>query len=192
MLPGEMRSYPMNPLLERAAAPTIERIRRDRKKAPSQIRPLLEYLERNLFDPDLDGTRLKQACGVRDNTLPISFHKALSLPPYAYIESCRMEVACRLLKGSELKVWQIAQLLGYSTLQVFSRAFHRLEGVRPSVYRRQQPPEALAENRREGPISVETLLKAVEGNLEKHEADELSRHLANLYPESFRPCEASV
>lgn len=192
MLEGEMRPHPMNSLLGKAADPTLERIRRDRERAPAQIRPLLAYLETHLFDPALDGTRLKQACGVRDNTLPISFHKALSLPPYAYIESCRLDVACRLLRGSRLKVWQIAQLVGYSTLQVFSRAFHRWSGVRPSVYRQRHPPESLDDGRRSPPISMETLVKAVEGSLEKHEADELSRLLANLYPESFRPCAAEL
>lgn len=200
MLEGEMRPHTMKSLLERrsllerAADPILARIRRDRERAPAQIRPLLAYLESHLFDPALDGTRLKQACGVRDNTLPISFHKALSLPPYAYIENCRMEVACRLLRGSQLKVWQIAQQLGYSTLQVFSRAFRRWAGVRPSVFRSQNPPEALEdeEERRSAAISMVTLVKAVEGSLEKHEADELSRHLANLYPESFRPCTAEL
>lgn len=177
----------MRAFLDKAAAPIFERIRRDKERAPTQIRPLLEYLEKHLFDPALDGTRLKRACGVRDNTLPISFHKALSLPPYAYIESCRMEVACRLLRGSRLKVWQIAQLLGYSTLQVFSRAFRRWAGVRPSVFRSREPPVALDEEDRTPAISMETLVKAVEGNLDKREADELSRVLANLYPESFRP-----
>lgn len=126
---------PTSKLLEEAAVLTLERIRRDRRKAPAQIQPLLRYLETHLFDGGLDAIRLKQACGVRDNTLPLQFHHSVGLPPYAYIEDCRMEVACRLLVNTDLKVWQITQLLGYATLQTFSRAFHRWSGIRPSTYR---------------------------------------------------------
>ncbi len=165
-----------------------------------QIRPLLVYLESHLFDPDLDANQLKRACGVRDNSLPIYFHHALSLPPYAYIEDCRLEVACRLLSESNLKIWQIAQLLGYSTLQVFSRAFHRWSGLRPSVFRRRSRQTAAAESSggRE-PVSPQqaadsgdplicmtTLRKAVNGGLERPEADDLARRLIELYPDSFR------
>jgi AraC-like DNA-binding protein len=178
-------------LLEAAAAPTRERIRRDHGRAPRQIQPLLAHIEEHLFDPDLDANRLKLACGVRDNTLPIRFHDALDLPPYGYIEDCRMEVACRLLADTELKVWQVAQLLGYSTLQVFSRAFHRWSGLRPTSYRRQccrdyerraRRPPADAKNE---PISWSTLRKAASGRLRREEADALARHLEELYPESF-------
>lgn len=164
-------------LLASAAEVTLERIRQDRQRAPAQVRPLLAYLEIHLFQAGLDVKRVKQACGVRDNTLPLCFHNALSLPPYAYIEDCRMDVACNLLRDTDLKIWQIAGLLGYSTLQVFSRAFKRWSGVRPSDFRVKaaQMPTI--------PLSV--LVKTAEGGLKRHEADELSRYLTKLYPESF-------
>ena len=178
-------------LLETAAIPTKERIRRDLARAPRQIQPLLEYLERHLFDADLDANRLKIACGVRDNTLPIRFHDVLDLPPYGYIEDCRLEVACRLLADTELKVWQVAQLLGYSTLQVFSRAFHRWSGLRPTKYRHRCRREYERQARRQSsdasrrPITWATLRRAASGLLRREEADELARRLGELYPESF-------
>lgn len=196
-------------LLEAAAAPIMERIRCDRDRAPVQIEPLLKYLEEHLFDPDLDAKQLKLACGVRDNTLPLLFHHALGLPPYAYIEDCRLQVACRLLRDTDLKVWQVAQLLGYSTLQVFSRAFHRWSSLRPSLYRRKarqdaknKPPEKETKmepetgmERAPAPpsdplISWATLKKAATGSLEREEADELARRLARLYPDSFGSIKA--
>lgn len=205
---------PNESLLEAAAAPTMERIRRDCEKAPVQIQPLLKYLEEHLFDPALDAKQLKLACGVRDNTLPLLFHHALGLPPYAYIEDCRLQVACRMLRDTDLKVWQIAQLIGYSTLQVFSRAFHRWSGLRPSVYRRKArndakgrlpvttatmettppppsdsgppPPSSDPEPPPSDPlISWTTLKKAATGSLKREEADDLARLLARLYPDSF-------
>ena len=175
--------------VQTAAAPTLQRIRDDRDGAPHRIKPLLSYVEAHLFDADLDASTLKKACGVRDNTLPMIFHNAVSLPPYAYIEDCRMAVARQLLTDTDLKVWQIAQRLGYSALQVFSRAFERRCGVRPSVYRlKAQPAEtAAAGGRADGskkPLA-EVLIRAMQGDLARNEADELARRLSDLYPESF-------
>lgn len=164
-------------LLDAAAALTLKRIREDKQRSPVQLRPLLNYLETHLFDAGLDIKRVKQACGIRDNTMPLCFHHVLSLPPYAYLEDCRMEVACNLLRDTDLKIWQMAQLLGYSTLQVFSRAFKRWSGLRPTVFR------SRAADMPSVPLSA--LVKTAEGMLEKHEADQLARHLAKLYPGSF-------
>lgn len=166
-------------LLAVAAAATLERIREDKQRSPAQLRPLLDYLETHLFDAGLDVKHAKKACGIRDNTLPLCFHHALSLPPYAYIEDCRMEVGCNLLRDTDLKIWQVAQLLGYSTLQVFSRAFKRWSGVRPSEFRNRAADMPS--------VSLSALVRTAEGMLEKHEADRLARHLARIYPESFSP-----
>lgn len=120
-----------------AAAATMQRIEADAKRAPGSLRPLLSHIAENLFDPDLDANQLKIACGIRNNSVPLLFHNVLGLPPYGYIENCRMEIACRLLSGTDAKLWQIAQVLGYSSLQTFSRAFLRWGGCRPSAFRRQ-------------------------------------------------------
>ena len=187
--------------LKEAAAPTLDRIRRDRDGAPAQLKGLLDYVATHLFDAEFDAKRLQEACGVRDNSWALDFHRALSLPPYAYIEDCRFEIACRLLRDTELKVWQIAQQLGYSTIQVFSRAFDRWSGLRPTVFRRQSRSAAESEGEDgQGETSArwnvlavlepETLRLALRGGLAKPEADELSEHLVRLYPESFaRPDE---
>ena len=192
-------------LLEAAAAPTIQRIKEDRRHAPPQVRPLLDYLEEHLFEPDLDASRLKRACGIRDNAVPIHFHNALKLPPYAYIEDCRMQTGSQLLLDTSLRIWQIAQLLGYSNLQVFSRAFQRWAGVRPTTFRSRaeaQKPSAapVANGQRNGraqhhalsavtesaPIPMELLRRALHGGLDEGEAIGLFRRLAEIYPSSFQ------
>src|SRR5262245_34471395 len=105
-------------IFEAAAEETLPQWRQDRERSNKRIKPLLAYLEEHLFDPGLDVNQLKRACGIHDNSVPVQFHSALGLPPYAYIETRRMETACRLLRDHDLKVWQIANLLGYSSIQV--------------------------------------------------------------------------
>lgn len=184
-------------LLRAAALETIDRIRTDHEQVPTKLKPLLAYIEDHLFDADLSVNRIKKACGVRDNSVAIHFHACVGQPPHAYISQCRMEVASRLLRDSELPVWKISDLLGFSSIQVFSRAFYRWAKERPSTYRRI--------HRRNGGEVDESLLeaefglesgggivpprltedfwrRALTGSLRDDEASELIRHLLELYP----------
>ncbi len=121
--------------LRHAAAPVLERIRRDRSQAPPRLVGFLAYLEEHIFDSGLSVSRIKEECGIGDNSLLMQFTSALGRTPWAYIEDRRLETACRLLTRSRLKIVRIAEILGYSSLQVFSRAFTRWSGERPSKYR---------------------------------------------------------
>jgi AraC-like DNA-binding protein len=53
------------------------------------------------------------------------------------LESVKHEVACQLLRDTDLQVQQVAEALRYSCAANFSTAFHRWAGVSPSDYRRQ-------------------------------------------------------
>ncbi len=178
---------------EPAAAETLNRIRRDLATAPPRLKPILSYIESHLYEPGLDFQQLRIACKIRDNTVPIEFHSEIGMPPYTYIKHCRLETAARLLRDTELKVWQICMLVGYSGIQVFSRAFLEWSGLRPTAYRRKQLHQSA--QGREGtdkstwsatPPTSALLRRAVQGKLEPGQADHLIRQLHRLYPR----CEA--
>ncbi len=122
-------------LLREAARPTLAEIRRDLSGAPEKLAPLLGYLSQELFDPDLNVNRLKIACGIRDNSISIVFHEHLGKTPHNYISRARLATAERLLHHPELKVWEIAEMVGYAGLSAFARAFDRYYGKRPRAYR---------------------------------------------------------
>jgi AraC-like DNA-binding protein len=50
----------------------------------------------------------------------------------------RLNIACRLLAGSNKRLSDIAQFLGYANASSFSRTFVRLMKVKPVIYRQQQ------------------------------------------------------
>lgn len=172
--------------LNAAAKDALQGIQGDRETAPQKLKPLLTYIESNLFHPDLRVGQLKKACGIRDNSISMQFHAALGLPPSSYIEKYRMGVASRLLQETEVPVSMIAELLGFSSLQVFSTAFNRWAGIRPNPYRDQHRTEAPQSEggeteHGEGPQSVETLRKALMGSLPAREASALIHYLEDIY-----------
>lgn len=171
-------------LLERASEPALERIRRDRKRVPPRLQPLLEHLETHLFDPALNVSNLKRACGIRDNSIAILFHAEVGHSPKNYISDRRLETAARLLRDTGLRIWQIGELIGYSSLGVFSKAFNRWAGQRPKTYRRQIRRDLGSSQDPRPPLAIDDdiLRRALTGKLEDPEAERLIRRLLELYP----------
>jgi AraC-like DNA-binding protein len=123
--------------LRSAAAITLDRIRKDEERVGGKLKPLVAYIADHLFSPELTVGQLKLACGIRDNSVALHFHREVGQPPHVYISRARIEVAVALMRQSNLPVWRVSELLGYSSIQVFSRAFFRLTGRRPLSVRKE-------------------------------------------------------
>jgi len=164
-------------LREDAAAESIRRIREDRRRVSGEVRRMLAYLEKHLFDPGLQIRTLKAALGIRDNSVALRFHSKVGRSPKAYITDRRIEVARRLLEATNLKIWRIGELVGYSSLPTFSKRFDGVVGIRPSVYRRRA-------RRGTGPprFSDRELEKAAAGKLPAADAAQLIEGLGAMYP----------
>ena len=150
-------------------------------RATPKIQAMLRHLEGHLFAPDLNVRSLKQACGIRDNSIALVFHRELELSPKAYITERRMETSGRLLIETRLHVWQIAEMVGYSTLGVFSKAFNRWAGQRPRKYRLEMR-RLSGQNLPTPLLNPEFLRRAVAGNLSAEEGRWLVGRLMELYP----------
>ena len=151
---------------------------------------MLAYIEGHLFDPRLNVNRLKEACGIRDNSVAIHFHAAVGRPPHAYISHSRLETAARLLRDTEMPIWKISEILGFSSIQVFSRSFCRWAKKRPTVFRREARKRAEGHRERQSTASRvhndDYWRRAMSGHLEDEEAAELIQKLLMLYPPGRR------
>ena len=67
------------------------------------------------------------------------FRDVLGVAPIRYVTGWRMHVAGDLLRGSDLPVATVARRVGYESEEAFSRAFKRLHGQAPSVWRVRRP-----------------------------------------------------
>ena len=172
-----------------AAAPTLREITRLSVAAPPRIAAMLIYIRDHLFDPELSVHRIKEACHLRDNSIALHFHRELGQPPGTFITDNRMTVAERLLSDTWLPIWKITELLGYSSNQVFSRAYFRRKGRRPSAFRKEAPIEdapaamsPVSATAPLGPHDSDLLQRALAGHLEDQEAAYLVCRLLEIYP----------
>lgn len=168
-------------LLAEAARPVLAEIRRDQAGAPPKIAEMLRYLEGALFDPSLNVTTWRRVVGSRDNDITIKFRRALNgASPKKYLTRCRLAVAMRLLAQTDLKVWQIGELVGYSGIGIFSRAFHRETGQRPIDFRRQHGGDS-----RPAPLrfTIDQCRDALGGALPANDVSALLAAILRQYPE---------
>jgi AraC-like DNA-binding protein len=169
-------------LRDAAAQPVYERIRRDREKVPSRFACWLAVIEENLFDPCLNVSFVKKCVGVKDNSVGLEFHTFLGFTPKRYITDCRLSVAANLLSTTRLKIFKISDLLGYSNLGVFGKAFVKLYGQPASQYRlRHAVPE---DSRGDFRPSRSDVLRILDGKATVAEARVLIAHLQSIYPGS--------
>lgn len=78
---------------------------------------------------------LAALANVSVSLLDERFRTALGMPPIRYLTSWRMHLAQDLLTSTDLGVASIARRIGYESEEAFSRAFKRLHGTAPSVWR---------------------------------------------------------
>lgn len=161
-----------------AAKGALATIKNDRQGAVSRLEPLLAHLEDHIFDPGLNVASLKRACGVRDNSIAILFHQHLGKAPKAYIEERRLETSTQLLAQQDLQIWRIAELVGYSSLGVFSKAFNRWMGIRPRKYRK-----SLADGQiQQTLMGTDVLQRIMDGVGTQAEVEAVFDRLGALYP----------
>ncbi len=78
---------------------------------------------------------LAAKCHVSPEHLRRICHHELGRSPMEHLTFIRMQHAQELLEGTEEKLETIAKMVGYSSAVVFSRAFMRCIGMKPSAYR---------------------------------------------------------
>lgn len=92
------------------------------------------YMQAHLDEP-LTLDQLAEAFGYERFHFAKTYRRLTGRAPLTHFLHLKMERAARLLDGGELRVGEVARVLGYDDAHYFSRQFRRLMGVAPSEYR---------------------------------------------------------
>lgn len=93
------------------------------------------YLDRH-YGENQNLDELAHHFNTSKRTLIRRFKQALGLPPHAYVQQLRIEVAQKQLAETELSVEQIMNQVGYEDMSSFRRLFRQQAGVTPVEYRK--------------------------------------------------------
>ncbi|MFH5184966.1 helix-turn-helix domain-containing protein [Paenibacillus sp. TAB 01] len=105
---------------------------------------VLDYIHEH-YDEDLSQPLLADMASLPNSQFSHVFKAETGMTLTDYIIAYRMEKAKELLRGTDLKIAEIAERLCYNNPQNFIRGFKRLCGITPGEYRSRSVAEAVTE-----------------------------------------------
>ena len=93
----------------------------------------------NIAATDLDVDRLSDLMNMSRRNLFRRIKSSAGLTPAELINEIRLRIARELLLAGTLKMYEIAERVGFKSRIVFTRNFTRLYGVSPSEFVKKQP-----------------------------------------------------
>ncbi len=107
----------------------------DADKTVLKLKNVLTFI-RNNYDKPLSLHEMAQAAGMSPKYFCYFFRSMTTKTPVEYLNSYRIERACRLLLGSDRSVTEIAYTCGFNDLSYFIRTFKSIKGITPAKFRR--------------------------------------------------------
>lgn len=104
------------------------------KKTPIVIE-VQKYINRNYHNEDLSISEIANELGVSQTYLTRLFKRELGMTFIDYLTNVRIKNAIILMRDPSLKLYEIAELIGYNTQHYFSNVFKKLVGISPQDYK---------------------------------------------------------
>jgi len=93
----------------------------------------MAYIEEHYGDAGISVGAVARYLGISEGHLSHIFKRETDYTPLNYLTRCRIHKAMELLRG-RLKVYEVAERVGYRDITYFSATFKKLVGMSPSEY----------------------------------------------------------
>ena len=98
------------------------------------VQSAIAYIEEHFADPDFSIGALAESMGVSEGHISRLFKAETDLSINNYLTKYRIKKAMDYLKDVQVKVYEVAEKVGYSDIAYFSNTFKKLVGKTPSDY----------------------------------------------------------
>lgn len=109
-------------------------------KAKGGLSPIVlltkKFIDNNYQNPELSLREVAVGVQVSPTYLSKQLKKELGLSFIDYLTNVRIQKAIQLMSDPTVKVYEIAEWVGYSSQHYFSNAFKRITGSSPLLYRK--------------------------------------------------------
>lgn len=100
----------------------------------NMLRQMVCYLQEHLTEK-LTLSDIAQAGHVCESTCCRLFQKYLNRSPVGFLNECRLDKACALLRGSDISITEVANRTGFNGASYFTEQFRKQYGCTPSQFR---------------------------------------------------------
>ena len=94
-----------------------------------------KYINRNYNKENLSISEVANSIGVSQTYLTRVFKRELRMNFIDYLTNVRIKNAIILMRDPSLKLYEIAEMIGYSTEHYFSNVFKKQVGISPEDYK---------------------------------------------------------
>lgn len=126
---SEMKEYVCKHVVE-----VLEETEED-KKNTYIVKRLMEYINQNLSNKELCIQSMADEVYLTPTYLSSLFKKKTGITIGQYLTDVRMKKAEEILINPKLKLYQVAELVGYEDANYFAKIFKKKTGMLPSEYR---------------------------------------------------------
>lgn len=112
-----------------------------REDGRSVVEKAKRYIEDN-YHKDLSIEELSEVAGLSISHFCTLFKQISGYTFLEFVTSCRMEKAKYILQNSNVKVYQVAPLVGYQDPRYFTQVFKKATGKTPTEYREDYTKQA--------------------------------------------------
>lgn len=107
-------------------------------EVPQLIKDVQNYIDENYRNEAFSLQDAADAFHVSPQHLSRIFRHSMGITFVDYVTRARIRKAIELLSNEEMKIYEIAELTGYSSQHYFSSAFKKVLGVSPAEYRKNE------------------------------------------------------
>ena len=115
-----------------APTPSIQGLKKGDKS--KYVLQAMDYIGQHYNDPNITVGEIAQHLGLSEGHLSHTFKKETDYTLLNYLTRYRIHKAMELLRDCRLKVYEVAEQVGYKDITYFSSTFKKLVGVSPSEY----------------------------------------------------------
>ncbi|MNI40325.1 HTH-type transcriptional activator Btr [compost metagenome] len=108
-----------------------------KQKVHWKLLPKIEFYVRTHLSSDITIRETAAYFAYSPNHFGVLFKDQVGMSFNDFVVQERMERAKKLLQSPSLKVYEIAEEVGYKSLTYFSRTFREMFGMTPGEYRKQ-------------------------------------------------------
>jgi len=115
---------------------TIRNSVNEKKKCSPMALLTIKYIEENYYSNDLNINDVSDKLEVTSSYLSKLLKKETGLSFIEYLTNIRIKKAMYIMEDPTIKIYDVAELVGYSNQHYFCRAFKKVVGFSPTEYKR--------------------------------------------------------
>lgn len=116
----------------------------EQRGIPQLVKDVQNYIDTNFRNEKFSLQDAAAAFHVSPQYLSRMFRHSMGITFVDYVTRDRIRRAIELLEDEEMKIYEIAELTGYSNQHYFSNAFKKVLGISPAEYRKNMQNKLIA------------------------------------------------